>query len=210
MNLLNQLHAAPYVLIQKRQDEITADLNLLDVVELERYHRYIDVKKREEFLIGRSLIKTEIAEVFNIAPTAIILSLSDNGKPLFEQEGGEQVHFNLSHSSRYFVLALSLKPIGVDLEKKREVSVESMLPILSDSEARKLTEIPDKDRSAQVLNLFTAKEAFIKATDKKYGLDEINFDYSGGFWKLASPQCNCLIQHIKHQQFVIAISIVLG
>ncbi|MBL4577155.1 MAG: 4-phosphopantetheinyl transferase family protein, partial [Flavobacteriales bacterium] len=73
-----------------------------------------------------------------------------------------------------------------------------------------LDAIPKEDRSDLGLKLFTAKEAFIKATDKQYGLDEIEFVLVEGSWSLQLPKRNCTLEHIIHEDIVIAISVLLG
>ena len=209
MASLADIHGVPFILIQKRQEEIVPDLSFLDEAELLRHNRYLDNRKKQECLAGRSFLKQELGQVLGKAPASISLSISENGKPYYKDEGEKQVHFNLSHGGGYFVLGLSLNPIGVDLEKKREVSFEGMQPILGDMEAAQLAEISDGERSAQILNLFTAKEAFIKATDKRYGLDEIGFSYSNGSWKLLSPECKVQFEYVGHNELVIAVSVDL-
>ena len=209
MASLADIQGVPFILIQKRQEGIVPDLSFLDEAELLRHHRYLDNRKKQEFLAGRSFLKQELGEVLGKAPASISLSISENGKPYYKEEGEKQVHFNLSHGGGYFVLGLSHNPIGVDLEKKREVSFEVMQPILGDIEAAQLAEIPAGQRSAQILNLFTAKEAFIKATDKRYGLDEIGFSYSNGSWKLISPECKVQFEYVEHNELVIAVSVDL-
>ena len=184
-------------------------MSLLDKTELNRFNDYLRDDKKTEFLAGRCLIKQELGDLHDKAPNSISLSITENGKPYCKEEGDSPIHFNLSHGNGYFILALSKNPIGVDLEKKRTISFGAMAPILSDSETRQLAAFPEEDRSAQILNLFTAKEAFIKATDKRYGLDKINFSLIDGEWKLVSPDCDNVIEHINHAEFVIAVSVDL-
>lgn len=210
MAALYELHQSSFIHIQKQLDQIDPDIKLLDGAELERHKRFLDERKKNEFLVGRCFIKRELASLLGIMPDEVALSLSANGKPQYVREGEEQVHFNLSHGSGHFVLGFSLNPIGVDLEKKREVSLEVMQPILSDLEAKALANVPDELRSRSILSLFTIKEAFIKSTDKKYGLDEISFDLKDGYWQLISPQVNCSLQHIEHKELIIAVSVYSG
>jgi len=207
MASLADINSAPFILIEKRQEEIVPDLKLLDEAELQRHSRFLDTRKKQEFLAGRSFLKQELAEMLGEAPASILLSISDNGKPFYDMEEGKQVHFNLSHGDGCFLLGLSFSPIGVDLEKKREVSFEVMQPILGEGEVLQLIKIPDTDRSVQLLKLFTAKEAFIKATDKRYGLNEIGFTYSNGSWMLTSPKCKMYFESVEHTELVIAVCI---
>jgi 4'-phosphopantetheinyl transferase len=209
MASLADIQGAPFILIQKRQEDIVSDVNLLDEDELVRHGRYLDNRKKLEFLAGRSFLKQELGEIHGKGPASISLSISDNGKPFYMNKGEKQVHFNLSHGGGYFVLGFSFSPIGVDLEKKRELSLQDIQPIFGDREAAQLAEIPDGERSIQILNLFTAKEAFIKATDKRYGLNEIGFSHSNGSWKLISPECKVQFEYVEHNDLVIAVSVDL-
>lgn len=209
MALLTELRSQPYILIQNELNEISVDMNMLSETELARHDRFIDVKKRAEFLAGRCMIKQVLGKVLGKAPETIVLPLTNNGKPYCEQEGEEQVHFNLAHGSGYFVLALSLNSIGVDIERKREMVLDVMQPILSALEAGLVSELPIAEQSEQILKLFTAKEAFIKATDKKYGLDEIEFLLQDSEWVLRSPEHDVSIEHIENREILIAISVDL-
>jgi len=208
VDLLAELRTEPYVLIQKRQEEIVTNINLLDEAELVRHHRYLDSRKKMEFLSGRCLVKRELAEALGKTPSSVSLSLSENGKPFYKQEDNKPIYFNLSHGSGYYVLAISLSPVGVDVEEKRDLDFEIMRPIFSDSEVEQLETIPKEELSDQGLKLFTAKEAFIKATDKQYGLDEIEFGLVKGSWSLQFPKRNCIIEHIIDNDLVIAISVL--
>ncbi|MBL4755961.1 MAG: 4'-phosphopantetheinyl transferase superfamily protein [Flavobacteriales bacterium] len=210
MDLLTKLHTDPFVLIHKRLEDITTDIDLLDEVELVRHDRYLDPEKKIEFLAGRCLIKEVLGELLGRPPDTINLSMTESGKPYYKQEGEELVHFNLSHTQKDFTLGVSLKPIGVDMEPEKDnISLDSMRTFLADDELQQLKSMPDSEQSNQVLKLFTAKEAFIKATDKRYGLDEIVFKCTNGCWDLKAPTCDCLIEHSTYESFFVAVSVDL-
>ncbi|MCX6180714.1 MAG: 4'-phosphopantetheinyl transferase superfamily protein [Bacteroidetes bacterium] len=78
------------------------------------------------------------------------------GKPYLTQGR----YFNITHSGDYVLVAFSKDEIGVDLEKIKEIDVESFLGFLHIDEKTHLQSNPDKESFYEV---WTRKEAFLKA-----------------------------------------------
>ena len=96
------------------------------------------------------ILNNKLALPFEILKT-------DNGKPYIE---GNPLHFSISHSGDRGLIAISDKPIGVDIEIFKDKLRKSVIERFS---AREQAEIADE---RDFLIHWTAREAYIKL----YGL----------------------------------------
>ena len=177
-----------YELIERGQDDIVPDIRLLDVGERDRYDRLKLPQKQLEFLTGRTLLKHTLADRLGIDPQAVSLVLTATGKPYLRDAMHQEIpRFNLSHANGRYLLGLSDYPIGVDIELVRPITFAQVSPFLHPAELYELLQPPEAERARSFFRLFTAKEAFIKATDKRWPLDSIAFSLHNQRWELTSP-----------------------
>ena len=80
------------------------------------------------------------------------LKQTENGKPYYENGP----FFNISHSGRYVVMALSNKEVGVDIEENVQKDFNVLLRIFNEAEAKMIKE------HADFYYLWCAKESLIK------------------------------------------------
>lgn len=103
-----------------------------------------------------------LAESLRQSPREIILEVTPYGKPFVP---GNPVHFNLSHSREWVVLAVANTPVGVDVEDCKERDLESIAEFLAPEETAKLIALPPpSDRLKAFYEIWTAKESYVKAT----------------------------------------------
>ena len=134
-------------------------LLVLDV-ELAFRHKKLLLEKANDSQKEKALkFKNEIDQIRSLASSYLVNSLSkepllfnDMGKPFFENGP----HFNISHSGRYIVMAVSDKEIGVDIEESVEKDMSSLVRIFNETEAKMLKE------HADFYYLWCAKESLIK------------------------------------------------
>ena len=84
------------------------------------------------------------------------LCYESNGKPFFEDY--PEFHFNISHCEDLIAVAISRKPVGVDIEVLRDVNLEIAGRFFSEKETRFSKTCRD------FLYVWTRKEAFLKKT----------------------------------------------
>ena len=103
--------------------------------------------------------KNETDQIRSLASSYLINSLSsepllfnDTGKPFFENGP----FFNVSHSGRYIVMAVSNKEVGVDIEENVERNMLALIRIFNEAEAKMIKE------HADFYYLWCAKESLIK------------------------------------------------
>jgi len=125
-----------------------------------------DVHQRR-FVAARAGLRKILANVLGESPEALVFSYSATGKPsLSDHEGPAGLRFNLSHSEDVAMLALSWGiEVGLDLEAEGEShpSWEMALLTFNAVEIDWLTEHSTTDFSRAFLELWTLKEAVLKA-----------------------------------------------
>lgn len=134
-------------------------LVVLDV-ELAFRHQKALLSKMNESQKEKALkYKNEIDQIRSLASSYLVNSLSnepllfnDMGKPFFENGP----YFNISHSGKYIVMAVSNKEVGVDIEENVEKNMSSLIRIFNEAEAKMIKEHTD------FYYLWCAKESLIK------------------------------------------------
>lgn len=84
---------------------------------------------------------------------------TDQGKPFLR--AFSEFHFNVTHSKKIIIVALSRMPVGVDLERIRKIDVMRMAQRFFSPQELLLLE--KKQQQQQFFKLWTAKEAALKA-----------------------------------------------
>lgn len=104
---------------------------------------------------------------------------SETGKPFFPGEG--KVHFSISHSGEYAVLAVSKSPVGVDIERDR-CTMSIARRFFTRLEAAFLDELSEGVRGYYLHRLWTVKEAYLKMTGAGLsgGMDSFEVTFING------------------------------
>lgn len=106
--------------------------NYFDNEELLRIYSYFKRNDIKRSLIGRSIIKKFLGELYNLHPHDIQFYLNSNGKLYYNTD----IFFNVSHSHDYVIVGFYIYEIGIDIEKiEYQFNWDSMYEyILSDFE----------------------------------------------------------------------------
>ena len=134
-------------------------LVVLDVELAFRHQKTLLSKVNESQKEKAMKYKNEIDQIRYLASSYLVNSLSnepilfnDMGKPFFENGP----YFNVSHSGKYIVMAVSNKEVGVDIEENVEKNMSSLIRIFNEAEAKMIKE------HADFYYLWCAKESLIK------------------------------------------------
>lgn len=142
--------------------------NLLNADEQERANRYYREKDKERFIVSRASLRILLGKYLNLDANAITFQIGENKKPTVE--GNTHLHYNVSHSGDYVLIAVSPSPVGVDVELPDTNTDPDEIMQVSYSKP----EINHVHQSANQLQAFytlwTRKEALLKATAK--GIDD--------------------------------------
>jgi 4'-phosphopantetheinyl transferase len=118
---------------------------------------------REQFIVARGSMRKILASYLNTQPEKVRFAAKGNGKPIL---GGGEFHFNLSHSKGLALLALSAtEELGVDVEQVRPYPIHLELAerYFTPSEVAALRSLPAGQSEKAFFQLWTRKEAFLKA-----------------------------------------------
>jgi phosphopantetheine--protein transferase-like protein len=85
-------------------------------------------------------------------------------KPHMEGEG-ERLEFNLSHSGKYAVLAVSDQPVGIDVERMKKNRLSVAKRCFCPEEYEDIVQAGDEwQKNIRFLEYWTMKEAYVKRT----------------------------------------------
>lgn len=120
---------------------------------------------RDRWIVGRALLRLVLGGCLGREPRSIEFRLGPNAKPeLAPDEGEPPPHFNLSHSGRLVLIAVADAPVGVDVERIRELDLAGMArQVFRPDEAAALNGIPAARRTEAFIAAWTRKEAYLKA-----------------------------------------------
>ena len=150
--------------------------------ELKRFQRFQFDRDRKQLLLGRVLMRVALSSYDrSVAPASWDFTHNDYGKPsISEEQNSASLYFNLSHSAEKVVLAVSrFKDIGVDVECARKPRrVEAIAQrFFSDLEATQLLSLPEDQQQSRFYDLWTLKEAYIKACGMGLAIPLQHFSY---------------------------------
>ncbi len=139
---------------------------LLQPQEIEKAMRYQQENDQNQRIISKAVLRILLNKYTKISPKAIRFSADQNKKPYFENDSADQIHFNISHSGNYILIAIASNPIGIDVEK---IDTSFTWQNMSDSSLSKI-EADFVENSANpsqsFYQLWTRKESLLKATGK--------------------------------------------
>lgn len=116
-----------------------------------------DDKKRT--LAGRILLCELVLRLYG--RTEFDVKISENGKPELDF-----CFFNISHSGKYAVCAVSDRPVGIDIEEMSDFKRRERYMLFSKEESDYVNAVQTPER---FYTLWTMKEAYIKAIGATLG-----------------------------------------
>jgi 4'-phosphopantetheinyl transferase len=121
------------------------------------------IKNRNESRrVSRKTALAILADYFNCSPDNLTVVKNSHGKPFLY--GFPNFHYSLSHSHDAGVMAVSVNPVGIDLEKisssQRDDLANSFLGSLALSS---YSNLPTLERPSAFAGAWTQREAFVKA-----------------------------------------------
>lgn len=153
---------------------------VLSADEQERADRFKVQPPRKQFVTTRSALRLLLAYYLDSQPLDIEFEYADHGKPNIRHPD-TTLQFNVSHAKECALIAIADSfPIGVDiewLERKTDTNALSKR-FYSVAEQQQLGKLPADQRHRAFLNLWTQKEAFLKAQGSGLSRDTRTFSVS--------------------------------
>jgi len=139
-------------------------LSLDDRTRADRFKFEAD---RRKFCAARASLRLILSRYLGVKPGRIQLETGEFGKPFIaDQNVGQGLRFNLSHSHQLALISITRdREVGVDIEFMRSdfVTDEIATHFFSDSEVEEFRTVPPTQRTRAFFNVWTRKEAYIKA-----------------------------------------------
>ncbi len=135
--------------------------------ERARAERFRFDEDRRTYVIAHALLRRALAAQASVPADSFVFRVGEHGRPELEQpQGARRLRFNLSHTRGCVVVAVTYHAdIGVDVESvERRVEHEPVgRRVFSDAELHELQALPAQQQRARFFDLWTLKEAYIKA-----------------------------------------------
>ncbi|MEM7144033.1 MAG: 4'-phosphopantetheinyl transferase superfamily protein [Verrucomicrobiota bacterium] len=132
---------------------------------------------RRRFVAARGQLRALLGHYSDVPAAEVVIRAGVHGKPYLHYPS-ELIHFNVSHTGDKAIIAFCPDgPVGVDIEElKRETWLNEIAETFcTGGELDAIRRLPTDDHPRELLRLWTAKEAFLKALGKglQVALDEI-------------------------------------
>jgi 4'-phosphopantetheinyl transferase len=136
--------------------------SLLTPAENEFAGRFRFEDDRNRFAVGRHALRLLLSNYLSVSPASFSISTEMGQRPLISNLSA-QMHFNISHSGEWVLVAFAKEELGIDIEKiDTDFAYEDILPDHF-SEAEQAFVLSAADPTAAFYYLWTRKEALTKA-----------------------------------------------
>jgi 4'-phosphopantetheinyl transferase len=143
---------------------------LLTAEERARADRYRFAEDRRRSIVARAATRRLVARRLHADPRALRIVEGEHGKPLLADGA---LHFNASHSGDLVAIAIHTEAVGVDVERRREVSDAIALARRFFSPQELADVVAASDIAAAFFTIWTSKEALVKATGEGIGAADL-------------------------------------
>lgn len=161
---------------------------LLNPQELEQVNRMKSQQLRDNAILARGWLRTILASYLDVKPTELNFSRGQYGKPALDKH---KLFFNISHTNSTLAIAIAdIDNIGIDIEqsKPRTMLTDIAKRCFSTAEFNHWQHLPPDQQSPVFYQLWTKKEAFVKAVGRGIALGmeqcEVNLVTGSGFLSL--------------------------
>jgi 4'-phosphopantetheinyl transferase len=137
---------------------------LLAAEELARADRFRFARDRAYYISRHAALRLVIARYLGAAPASLLFADEAHGRPVLAHSASG-LHFNLSHSGDFALLAVSTSAVGVDIEQTR--TIPDLLQVarhhFAPLEVENLSRLARDQQLFGFYTIWTRKEAFVKA-----------------------------------------------
>lgn len=128
---------------------------------------------RHRFLARRALLRVLIARRSGVDPQSVVVRYGEAGRPLIAAPG-PALFCSVSARGDMAGLALSTRPVGIDLEIMQDGAIP--WAVLTPQETAHLELLPEPDRTQAFLHVWTLKEAYLKSLGTGLNRDPATLD----------------------------------
>jgi len=151
---------------------------LLSDDELARANRYRFPRDRRRFIMARGCLRVILGSYLAVPPQSVQFLYNTHGKPSLSDLHNTTIEFNLSHTDEIALLAVTNGVrVGIDIESGEALTDCRSLAerFFHSSEAAELATLPEDGYKQAFLNVWTRKEALMKAIGEglAIGLEDV-------------------------------------
>lgn len=173
-----------YYNINKMSDELySKELEALDLARKKEILKKANINDRKRSLAGDMLVKKYLSKLYGTPEEKIEIKKGAHGKPYVLNL---PAHFNVSHSGDYTVVAISDRPIGIDIEVIKDFSAILAKKLFNEDELKYISGTSSTRKKSLMqksfFEIWTAKEAYLKylGTGISGGVNSLSFTLNGG------------------------------
>jgi 4'-phosphopantetheinyl transferase len=177
------------VAVAENQHHSAALFELLTAAEQQRARRYHAEADYHRFVIGRATLRLLLGACLGLPPAALHFALGENHKPMLAT--APELHYNVSHSGNWVLIAIASVAVGVDVEKINPHFPYQEVLKQSFSESEKVFVGRHPAQLSAFYRLWTRKESFVKATAQGIDADFAHVPALDGQhqWQATHPNC---------------------
>lgn len=134
-----------------------------------------------EFTAGRRLIREVLSRWIGVHPRELLLEEGEKGALSLAPRYGSTLRFNLSHTPGLVALAVAQSDVGIDVEwtQRGGRTVEIAERYFAPRELEELRQLSLEQQRQRFFQLWTLKEAYIKARGLGLAIPLKSFAFSG-------------------------------
>ncbi len=154
---------------------------ILSEDEIEKAQCLFSAEQMKHFITSRGFLRLLLSRYLKVKPGEIEFQYNNNGKPALSGKYKKELCFNISHSHGTALYGIAMRrSIGVDVEKIRtNISYNKIANRqFSQSEINMIQKAPFDENIQTFFNIWTRKEALLKATGKGLLSPMSQFDVS--------------------------------
>lgn len=159
---------------------LAAYMRWMNQEETARQARFLFARHRHQFLVARALVRTTLSRYADLAPADWRFVNNAYGRPDIDPEHGlGDLRFNLSHTDGLVAVAVARGEIGVDVEDtwRRSHTDQIAEHFFAPREVAGLRGLPQERQHGRFFDLWTLKEAYIKARGMGLAISLHRFAY---------------------------------
>jgi 4'-phosphopantetheinyl transferase len=151
--------------------ELSTDyLSLLSSQERDRIGRLLRPEDQRSYGTAHASLRLILGGILGLSPREVEFVSGTSGKPVLSQRAARAgLDFSISHTREASAIAVSsIGPVGVDIEFCRPIHqpIQLASKLFGNDVALRLASNSLGNRDRQFIEVFTAAEAFLKATER--------------------------------------------
>ncbi len=158
---------------------------LLDEKEQHRAQSFMHDQDRNRFVLAHAGLRQVLAQYLEVAPASVPITVDPAGKPFVpENMNAQPLQFSLTHSGDWALVAVARNPVGIDVERERNLQdLDGLIArCCGPAERDALSAAAANERQSMFVQYWIAKEAVLKAAGcgLQYDLRELEIPPSHG------------------------------